>query len=410
MKILYNAKDHPSISSGYGIITRYLTPLLGRRYGKKRIFLHCPVYQKGSQSEYEGMVVLPGGKFDFDEDVCLMHYQEIGADMLIMVGDVWPICQSVIPKAAAEDKIYWIQWCAFDFLPPFPDYVLEGLRHCHKIVPFSKWGETLLREQGFTNVTQAIWPGLNTELWKPYSRDAFPKTAKSLGFEPDAYNILICAANQGRKYYPEHFEGIRIFREKHPEVKLRLYVHSQPRADRDLLADFNYFKLGDITRLPDEYTLMCGNYSEWDMVRVFASADVCLSAALEGFGYATVQAQAVGVPVIALNYGVSQELVHSGTLVPVKDWDMQMGNLKKVVPSEEGIAKALEEIWMRGPDRTRWAKGAQWIQENLSWEKIAQEWYRVIDECAAEKMKGCVTIPEPSPLLDRKAQKVMQFG
>jgi len=379
---------------------------LSKRY---EVIIYAPVYQKDHIGRYQKMLVLPGTKPDYGEELILNHYREHGCNALIMVGDMWPVVRSDLPKLAAAEEVYWIQWGAVDYLPPWPNFILEGLRYCHKIVPFSQWGEGKLREYGFTNVAPAIWPGLDTKLWKPYPRNNFPKVASSLGFEEDSFRILIVAANQGRKNFPEHFEGIRLFRQKNPEVKIKLYVHSTIKGDRNLIDDLHYFQLADMTRIADEYTVACGAYSEEHMVMMFASADVVVAAALEGYGFATVQAQAVGVPVITLNEGASQELTHGGILIPPKDWSMEISNIKKAVPNEMAIATGLEEIWRRGPDRARWSKGAEWVAANLDWERhVAPQWYQLLDRCFEEKKRQCWSVPEPSKRLNKQARAIVE--
>jgi len=216
------------------------------------------------------------------------------------------------------------------------------------------------------------------------------------------------AANQERKNIREQLEGIRLFKQVNPQVPLRLYLHTQMRRERDLYADIDELGIGEIVTYPDPYIMQLGGIKEEEMVMMFNCADVVLNACMEGFGLGITQAQACGVPVVYLLEGPGPELVVHGVGVPAISNVTYPNQMTKPNPNPMAIAHALEELWDRqvknkGPLRSE--KSIQFIQENFSWKKIAEQWFGVIDKVMWEKEKYCYDIPEPGEELDERAKE-----
>ena len=402
-RILWNSKDHPDLNSGYGIVSRYMLPRLGARYGKENILIYAPIYQRDHVGEWEGMTVLPGKEWSYGESLILEHYQHLGCNLLLMVGDAWPL--GIVPDLAAEDKVLWISWLPVDWLG-MPKNITYRIKPAYKLVPFSKYGEQALRRAGLPNVEPAIWLGLNTDLWQPGPRD--PEIMDLLGYSEDSFNILIVAANQVRKQVRGALEAIATFRKVHPEADPRLYLHSQQVGERDLKADADELGLAEITAYPAPYLMTRGGASESEMVKVFRCADVVLNACMEGFGYAQLQAQALGVPVICLSEGTGPELVVFGVEVPTLGFDTSPHQMTQPWPNPVAMAGALEEIWQRrikhgAPLRS--PNAVQFVRDNFGWDKIAEQWFGVIDRAMDDRVKYCMQIPKPSRELALRAQK-----
>ena len=392
-KILWNGKDHPELTSGYSIISRYLLPHLGDRYGRENILIYAPVYQRDAVGQWEGMRVLPGRRFDYGEDKLLEHYEYWGCNLLITVGDTWPLGQ--LPDLASTDKVLWIAWAAVDWLG-MPKNILNRIKPAYKLVPFSKYGEAALRKAGLPNVAPKIWPGLNTELWKPMPRESLGEVMYLLGYAADSFNILIGAANQERKQVRAQLEAIRLFRD-HTKADVRLYLHSHIHGERDLQADADELGLADTVIYPDSYHMEQGGFPEEVMVKVFNCADVVLNCAQEGFGYSQLQAQAVGVPVICLNEGAGPELTVFGVETYPLGVDTMPQQMSQARANPIGIAQALIEMWQRRrtlgqPLRSPGA--VRFVQENFSWGHIARQWFTVIDQAMEDRVLYCMQVPE----------------
>ena len=408
-KILFNAKDHPDLRSGYGIISHYLLPLLGDHYGKENIIIYAPVYERDAISEWQGMKVLPGETWDFGESTILEHYQQENCNMLLQVGDAWPL--GILPDLAANDQVLWVQWIPVDWLG-MPKNIYNRIKPAHKLVPFSKYGENALRKADLPNVEPAIWIGLDTNLWKPQPRGELPEVMDLLGFKYDTFNVLIVAANQERKCIFQQLEAIQLLRKVNPEIPIRLYLHTQMRRERDLYASIDELGIGDIVVYPDPYLMKIGGAREEELVKVFNCADVLLNVCFEGFGMCMTQAQACGVPVVYLLEGTGPELVVNGVGTPPMANITFPSMMTQPLPNPMAIAQAMGELWKRQVERggpLRSEKAIQFIRENLDWKNIAEQWFKVIDKVMWEREKYCYDVPEPSSGLLERAGRLVEL-
>jgi len=408
-RILFNPKDHPDLNSGYGIASRYLLPYLGDRYGRENIIIYPPIYQRDHIAEWNGMAVVSGTEWGFGENMVLDHYKNFDCNLYVQVGDTWPL--GLVPDLAAQDKILWVQWIPVDWLG-MPKNIINRIKPAHKLVSFSKYGENNLRKGGLPNVEEAIWLGLNTDLWKPMDRESLPHVMDRLGYQLDTFNILIVAANQNRKQVRPQLEAISIFRKSTPQANIRLYIHSFMVGERDLRADLNELGLDDINVFPEPYILTQGGFAEDVMVKVFNCADVVMNVCMEGFGYAQAQAQACGVPVICLSEGAGPELVTFGVETPPAATETSAHQMTQPIPNPLAIAVSLKELWQKrvengAPLRSEGA--VRWVQENLGWDCIAEKWFKVIDSCMEDRVKHCMDIPEPAEWLSEKSQKAVEL-
>lgn len=401
--ILYDGKDHPDLTSGYSIINRYFLPLLGDHYGRKNIIIFTPVYHREHVGEWQGMTVVGSPDGAYGERDVLEHYQRYGCNLLITLGDTWPL--GTIPDLAANNQVLWAAWAAIDWLG-MPKNIYYRLKPAHKIVSFSKWGENALRKGNLPNVASHIWPGLNLDIWKPRDRDEMPQFMNLLGYEHDGFNILIVGANQERKQVRTALEAIATFRAANLDVKTHLYLHSIQAGERDLRADEDELGLKGVIVYPEPYLMSHGGAPEQDMAKVFACADVLVNVCMEGFGYAVLQAQACGVPAIVLSEGASPELTMFGIETQPLGKETMPNQMTQPKANPLAIAAALQEIWDKQKANgkpLRSQKAVEFVQANFSWQKTAAKWFNLIDSIMDDRVRYCMDIPEPSAELDKQA-------
>jgi glycosyltransferase involved in cell wall biosynthesis len=386
-------------------MARHLGPRLADRYGKDNVLIYAPIYTKDEIRDYKGMAVLPGKSFGYDDEGLLEPYRQYGCDLVLQIGD-WAGLQK-LPEYASRELVSWIQWAPLDAMN-FPPGALAMLKHPLKIVPFSKYAERKFRELELDNVADAIWLGLDLDIWKPLDRADYPLVMQGVGFREDTFNILMVSANQQRKYLRETLEGISLFRRRWPEANPHLYIHTwQVAGDRNLEADLYETHMLDITNVSDAPTMREGGFAEPRMVQLFAVADVVMDVCLEGFGYSLIQAGSQGVPVICMHEGTGPELVRYGMEVPTDHIDYN-GPMQKPVASPIEIAQALHELWSRS-HRMRSPAAIEFVQQNFGWDKIAQQWYDVIDECMEIRYRKTMYILDPSETLKARSMELVEL-
>lgn len=341
--------------------------------------------------------IYPGITEGYGEDIVEEHFQNFQAEVLWQVADVWPL--SRIPDLAKQDRIKWVVQPPVDFLDPIPQYMIDKFRPALKVVPWVQDGTDRLRKAGLTNVADPIPIGINTDIWKPQDRSKSPDTMKQLGFGYDTFNIAMIAANQfGRKSWEHALKGIKIFREKMPDVKVRLYIHTHMNlADGwDMTALLTHLGLADITVAAAPYQITVGLYQEAHMMLIHALADVVINCGLEGFGLSTVQANAVGTPVIGLKAGPTPELMRSGILVPVYNEVLTQAMLTRAEPHPLQIAEALNRI--HNIPRSNFQEGVKFAQ-NFAWPIVIEKWRKLFLEVEQDLERNCVKSRKypPSP-------------
>ncbi len=394
MRLLLHPKDNPyTTNSGYGIAAFYMIQGLKKFH---QLGVYAPVGTKYKIHYYEQDIpVYPGTREDFGEDLVKRHYDHFKANAMIQMADVWAL--SKIPELSGEGKklgdFIWVIQPPVDWMDPTPAQILDRLRAAYRVVPWVTDAQVRLKQAGLNNVADPIPIGLDTYLWQPLDRRKFPLMMESLGFAEDTFNILIPGANQFlRKAWGETFEAIKLFQDNNPDVKVRVFAHAiEAMGDGwDLPTLAKTFKVD--TRGPDTYQLLVGGYQEMEMVQMFNCADVIVNAGLEGFGLATIQAQACGKPVIGMNYGPTPELVKDGILVPVKHAILTPPNFKHGLPDPVDIERALEYIYNAAKDR--WKNGPEWIRENFNWDHVIRDkWLPFLEQLESDLEKDCIQGP-----------------
>lgn len=410
-KILINIKDEPDINSGYGIIGRHWIPRLADHYGSDRIIVYAPVYHQQKVTEWKGMTMVGGSEFGYGEGLIEQHYRNYDCNLLIQVGDAWPL--GVLPDLALANKVMWVHWLPVDWLG-MPDNIKNRILPAHKLVPFSDYGHRALERAQMPNIGPRIWLGLDLDVWKPQDRSELPGIMRSLGFSEDTFNVLVVGANQQRKCIREALEAIALLRATSPDIPVRLYLHSQKTGDRDLSADLSELRLRELTMTPEPYIMTQGGYVEQDMARIFNCADVVINVAMEGFGLAHTQAQACGVAVIHMCEGAGPELVKYGYEVPVAGQQTTAHQMSQPFPSPVGVCAALEDCWRKRqklghPDRSQYA--IDWTRSNFGWDKIARQWIDVIDQCMDDRQRFCMDIPhdDDNPELWERSGEILSW-
>jgi glycosyltransferase involved in cell wall biosynthesis len=409
-KILWNAKDHPDIKSGYGIIGYHLLPRLAKAFGPENILIYAPVFERDRLSEWQDMTVLSGQEFSYGEGLVHEHYQHHRCNMLLQVGDAWPLGR--LPDLSAAGQITWVQWLPVDWLG-MPKNILNRIKPAFRIIPFAEYGEKALLKAGLTNVGSKIHLGIDPTIWKPQPRQELQKVMRLIGFEEDALNILFVGANQERKRIRQTLEAIQLFRLINPEVKIRLYMHTPLTGERDLNADFDELGLIDIVSSPDPYFWTRGGFPENEMAMIFNCADLVINVAMEGFGLAQVQAQACGVPVICLAEGAGPEIVKYGGAVSSFGKEVSAHQMAIPLPDTAMIAHLIsifDKDRREGKAPCRDLKVAEWARETFSWDKIAYQWEWVIDDIMERRAKGCVSTPSSSEALLDRCRNLKEVG
>jgi glycosyltransferase involved in cell wall biosynthesis len=238
-------------------------------------------------------------------DAMLHHSKALKSDIVITLQDIWPLNPQDLSQVPN-----WIPWAPIDY-NPIPKAIMNNLRFANRIISMSKFGESQLKENGFSSYY--IPHGVNTNIFKPLDK----KQRKiDIGLNPDTIVFGMISANKEsinpRKSFQQAMEAFAMFIKKKPNSLL--YIHTDPDFPggfplKQLAAD-----LGILNQVgfPDRYKQKY-NTSKEEMNLIYNSFDVLLSpSSTEGFCIPIIEAQACGLPVIVNDWCSMPELIKEG--------------------------------------------------------------------------------------------------
>ena len=406
MKILWFNKDYIKLNSGYAKAQREVIPRILNN-SDHEIDIVCTVgIEQHFPDEWvvgnKKVRIYPGLQNKLTaEDIIEDHFKKAKADLLFIWMDSW-IFRKLPKMPIAERTIFYTP---IDYYP-VPNFVADDLRNYLGVVTMCNWAkEVLEKEHQLENVFGYIYHGVNTDFYKPLAdskeeiKEKFAITKKSLGADKDDFLISIIAANQTRKNWPQMFEGIKIFIENNPDIKTKIYCHTQHsilEGGFNIPELANFYGLSDKMNIANPALYFWSEYEEEEMARIYNVSDVTMGGcAIEGFGFPTIESLACGTPSIGIDFGATQELLRPiapELLVKIANWQVFMNVLRKPIPDPYDIADKLEKIANKDPEH--YFKKHKIIQKYFDWDNIVKNGFIPLFERAEEILdKRCVNIP-----------------
>lgn len=337
MRILWHS-NAPWANSGYGNQTNtfvWRLQSLGHEVTVSSFY-----GLQGKPIHLNGVLVLPGGRDQYGNDLLPAHARYVQADIVITLADAF------VFEPHVTRQFRWYPWLPVDTDPLAPD-VEKRLHTAVRPIAFSRFGEAKLREMGFEPLY--VPHGVDTKVFCPSEAAS---ARKHLKWPEKAFIAGIVSANQGqpsRKAFDQQIRAFAAFHRRHPDS--RLYLHTD-LTEIGRMRGENVDRLIELAGLPrsavlrvDPYRYAAGLIASEEMARIYSGMDVLLNASRGGgFEIPLVEAQACGTPVITTNFSAMPELVFGGWAVGYVDRFFYQ-NTYQVIPSVEEIAEALEQAY-----------------------------------------------------------------
>jgi glycosyltransferase involved in cell wall biosynthesis len=332
----------PWAKSGYGIQTKQAIRRLKAAGHEVAVAANFGLH--GTQFEWEGIPIFPGGKDKYSNDVAPGHAKLWSGQSgwVITLYDVWGL------EPSYWDGLRVASWVPIDH-QPVPPAVLQW---CEKHLSLA-WSQFGLRELERAGV-QGLYVPLAIESSEYHPTDTLIRgdsPREVLGLPEDAFLVVINSANNGnyppRKGWGEMFLAFATFAERHPDAYI--YVHTDRYGNRGIDLPILATACGipaDRLVWADQYAYLNGLIEEADLAAIYTAADVYLGTSYaEGFGVPIIEAQACGTPVIVSDWTAPPELVGAGWVVPVQPmWDAPHAAFLGM-PSIGGIVAALDQAY-----------------------------------------------------------------
>ncbi len=349
--------NSPMGNSAYSIVTRYVTRMLKDMGHNVTIFAYWGI-DSAHPLQWEGMTILPRWRDPWGKDIFLEHAARVKADIIIPIFDVW-----VIPELEKFPRV--VAYSPTDHDPP-AKFLENVLKKCWRVIPFTKWSKESMEKVGIKTM-DFVPHGVDLDILKPLDKMECRKKWNIKESDMDAFIIGIVAGNydkEGRKRWEKQLESIKIFRDKNPDCKLRVYIHSDINNyvhGFDLNGMLRFFGLDDITYVSDPYYFI--TQLPFDkMPEIYSMFDVCMMCtSREGFGMPVIESQACGTPCITTDFAAAPELTHPDLRVkvqakiftPILSWT--------AIPDAEDAASKIEMLY-KNPDKREYY--SKWSLEN----------------------------------------------
>jgi len=145
--------------------------------------------------------------------------EKCNPDVYLGIEDIWAFAEYT--KKPWWDKINKVLWTTLDSLPIL-DQALQMEPHCDKMLVWASFAEKAMSELGHKNVG-TLHGAVDYSYFRPLENRK--EIRKKFGLE-DQYVIGYVFKNQLRKSVPNLLQGFKIFKEKNPEVKTKLLLHT----------------------------------------------------------------------------------------------------------------------------------------------------------------------------------------
>lgn len=368
------------VPSGFGRISMEINT----RLAKRGYTIHAasiqydgllPAAYNGERLAYD--VSALGGRAWLEEAVKVIH--AVQPDVVLVVQDA--------PYAQGLRSIQSIDWTRVGFAvitpvdgaPIYPAWI-DTLKRAGGVGTISQFGVETMRRQGVE--AQLVRPGVNQDVFYPLTADRRAEVRAALNIAPDAFVVGSMCMNQGRKAISLMVKAFMDFAADKPTARYLMDMDAQSPAGWDIPA-------------------LCQQHG-WDASKIIFRADAMRAGIVdlrerygvldahmvishrEGYGLPLAEAQACGVPSIALDYCSGTEICGDGRGVLIKALDYGVpgtwGGAVDKFPDMDDLREKLQALYSDTTHRAYVAqRGRAWAQQQ-TWDAAAINAQAVIDK------------------------------
>ena len=294
-KLLF-VSDSIWLPTGYGKVSKYLVSFLKKDFDVIFLSVTDPTLGSIKIGEIECF------RYVRNELDLLWFYTNFKVDIVLLLKEPW-----VLPNI---DKIpiHYILYSPYTQCEPPKDYLYYASLAIDTWLP-SKYETEQVKKYG---IDATYMPhGVDTKIFKPL--DNIKELKKKYGFDRFDIVIGLFGMNTLRKVLPNQLEGIKVFIDNNPDIKVGIYLHSTLLPIKeywngyDLRKIIEKFELDENVIIPNQSALLIG-FSDYSLAELYNCCDVVVDTCYEGFGLHILEAQACGTPVVTLSIGGGSEI------------------------------------------------------------------------------------------------------
>ena len=298
--------------TGYGQQAAYFAPRL-RDAGHEVILSAVAGADGGNPSErhWDGIEVLPSPHQAHAGPLVLAdRIQRIQPDLIITLCDLWNM-----PVPGLFRELRTLAWVAGDTHKLSAGDARFLQESGARPIAMSRHMQRILEEAGYD--APYVPHGIDTTVFvPPEDRHA---VRQELDLEPDSFAVGILGRNidPHRKALPNQLYAFARYLKRNPRAVLFLHTMMFEPGSTDLGAVCRDLGLKwPSVRVSHQPALFTNEFPQYMLVKWYGALDVLMNCSRgEGFGLATVEAQACGTPAILSDNTTGPELVGPGWLV-----------------------------------------------------------------------------------------------
>ena len=332
MRILWGS-EQPTRQTGYGRVTRELA----KRFvaAGHEVFIMGWEYTGEDFKHEEGWTLvdcgIPSGKYGAEQilgdkgpTILERNLAKYQPDVYVSLIDIWSIPHAI--KSCNQASVPYVAYLPIDGVP-IPEAWADILKHLHTPVFMSDFGGAQFADfvtkmveadpawnHYIENPATSISHGVDTDLFKPISKEQKNEIRKQLNVPAWDTTFLSVARNVNRKQTPRLLEAFALFLEK-SNANAGLILHTGDPENHwgqgwHLPALITRLGLGDRVIFSDIDANPCLGIANEDIAKLYQTADChVLATGGEGFGLPTLEALSCGIPVIVPDNSTGPELV-----------------------------------------------------------------------------------------------------
>lgn len=353
----------PWVGSGYGQQTATFTKMLKDAGFDVHILANYGL--SGSVSEWSGIPVYPSFWNVWGNDAIESYCEMLRPDLVITLCDVWVLDENF----GFKKGVTWVPWIPLD-AEPLSEANKKPLRSAAHILPFTDFGERVLREAGFTNTTQ-VPHGIDTDVFKPLAGASKAPDGRLMSKEDfkrtDGFVMGMVGTNMGdRKNIHVVMEAFARFVKGVPDARLRLHTDYTCPHGLNLILLMNKLGIADKVEVTPTHEYHLG-YTPSQMAAFYNGMDLLLSPSKgEGFGLSVPEAAACGVPSIVTDCSAMPDVWCGGAMVQPATFQYADPNSfsKWAVVDPADLLEQIQVMYEAWQKPTKWKRLCKEVRKN----------------------------------------------